>query len=79
MEDGTYYPPTFKRSFQICALRSDGTYFSINVIFEPDVDRDLLKKIGTQFKNSLETLETFRTCECLLGKTCEKHGGSADV
>ena len=73
MENGDYFEPTFKRNFKLMGLRSDGTYFEVNIPFEKEVELDFLKMVGAQFKNAIMTFESFRTCECVLGKNCEKH------
>lgn len=73
LEDGTYYEPTFQRNFQLVGMRSDGTHFCVNIMFEKDVELELLRKVGAAFVNGIMSLETFRACECLVGKRCEQH------
>jgi hypothetical protein len=74
MEDGTHYPPTFATNIKLAALRSDGTYFQVNLVFnEDEVPAEALRLMAAKFVNGLMTLETFRTCACVAGRTCERH------
>lgn len=74
LSDGTYYEPTFKKGFQVMALRTDGEYFSVNITLDKDeIDMNVLQAVVSKLKNALHTLETFRKCKCTAEKRCSVH------
>ena len=76
LEDDIFLPPTLNWIGNVAAMRTDETHFYVNIMIPAGEVTDLkvnIDTVGRAMSNALKTLETFRTCSCLVGKPCDLH------
>lgn len=80
IEDGPYYPPSFKWYTTIQGRRrKDGECFYVAMSFLPaDVHEGqvAITKFQSQLGRAILAFNSFSDCECKAGHPCKRHGGA---